>query len=545
MTLTFTYPVSSEYGRAYSPTHDLRLDDRGRQRVAEVRGDAREVTILVPVRRGRSAAIAMLPHAPGRDDGFALITLAPPELPPRVMPRDVTFVLDVSGSMRGRKMEQARAAGKQLLGTLSAGDRFRIIDFASSVGEFRASWVPATREHLRAAEEYLDALEPGGSTNISGALDAALGDARPSTDRLAMVLFVTDGEPTVGVRDPAEIADRAARLRGGARVFTFGLGSDVNVALLEQLALGGHGTATFVRPDESTERSVEIVASRLTSPVATSVRLRAEGVRLRSMHPAGPYDLFAGQDLVVLARYEGSGAARLRFEGRTVDGPVSWDAQVTFPERTRENAFVPRLWATQRVGWLAAEKRANGGSAEIDAEIRDLGERYGIPTEFTSYFVPEPGLMADLQNAARVGRTGAAPPPAAPVAPDARRERFEAARASAEQRQARTLSDVSQLQVQAMTVDAPSAAREAANRTFVLRDGVWTDGIQRSDAEVVKVRAYSAAWFALIERIPALGEAFSLGERVRMAGRGVVLEVAPDGVESLPDAALRRIVANW
>ncbi|HSJ62277.1 MAG TPA: VIT domain-containing protein [Gemmatimonadaceae bacterium] len=539
--LTLTYPRVPEYGRAYSPTHDLRLEEQGRLWLAETRGDAREVTILVPVRRGRSAAITVLPHAPGRGDGFALITLAPPALPPRATPRDVTFVLDISGSMRGAKMEQARAAGKQLLATLGPADRFRIIDFASSVGEFRSSWTPATRANIRAAEEYLDALQASGSTNISGALEAALGD-REDTDRLALVLFVTDGEPTVGERDPAAIAARATALRRRARVFTFGLGADVNVSLLEQLALGGRGTATFVRPDESTERAVDVVASRLTSPVATSLRMRGEGVRLHGVHPAGPHDLFAGQDLVVLARTTGHGPARIVFEGETADGPVRWETRVSIPERTRDNAFVPRLWATQRVGWLAAEKRANGGSAEIDAEIRDLGERYGIPTEFTSYFVPEPGVLADAQVRGVVGNSARSVPAQAPSAEAVRRERFEQARASAAQRDAQSLSALS---LQIAVADSAVSIRQATNRTFVLRDGVWTDGIERAGVRVVKVRPYSSAWFALVERLPELGEAFGLGERVRIAGRQIVLETAVDGVERLTDAELQRIVTNW
>jgi len=354
-----------------------------------------------------------------------------------------------------------------------------------------------------------------------------------------MVLFMTDGEPTVGVRDPSQIAARAARIRGEARLFTFGLGADVNVALLEQLALGGRGTATFVRPDESPERAVEIVASRLTSPVATSLRVRAEGVRLHGRHPQGSYDLFAGQDLVVLARYSGSGRARIAFEGRSVDGPVTWVADVTLPERARGNAFVPRLWATQRVGWLAAEKRANGGSPEIDAEIRELGERYGIPTEFTSYFVPEPGVVADLQRE-RAGNAVAGQAPA----PAARRERaFEAARSAAQQRQAVSLSDVDA--AAKARGNGAAMTRQAMNRTFVLDQGVWTDRIVVGGAEVVRVEPYSAAYFALIERVPALREVFSLGERVRVAGRRVVLELAPDGVERLPEPELRRIVANW
>jgi Ca-activated chloride channel family protein len=547
MRFTLLYPRTPDYGRAYSPTHVLSVVEQGREMQAEVRGNAREVTILLPVRRGNTAAITVLSHARSGDDGFALITLAPPALPPRTTPRDVTFVLDISGSMRGRKMEQARAAGKQLLATLAPEDRFRLIDFASSVGTFRNTFVQATAANVRAAEEYLDDLQASGSTNISDALEAALDDSRRGAEgRLSMVLFVTDGEPTVGERDPAAIAARAARIRGRARVFTFGLGADVNVTLVEQLALGGQGTATFVRPEESPERAVEVVASRLTNPVATGVRIRAEGVRLHGVHPSGDLDLFAGQDLVVLARYTGSGTARLRFEGMTAEGPVSWSAQATFADRSRANAFVPRLWATQRVGWLAAEKRANGGSAEVDAEIRELGERYGIPTEFTSYFVPEPGVLADLQRGVAGGTVAGrvAAPPAVATEAAVRSRRFEAARTSAEQRQAVSLSDVAAVSNQAAGQDA-AGVRQAANRTFVLIDGVWTDQVDAGGAVVVRVKPYSAAYFALIERLPMVEEAFSLGDRVWITGRRVVLELSPDGVDRLSETELRRMLASW
>src|SRR5689334_7201714 len=140
----------------------------------EVRDANGEVTLLIPIRRSTSAAISLLANAPGNDDGFALITISPPAIRPRAVPRDVTFVLDVSGSMSGQKIEQARSAGKQLLHTLSAADRFRLIDFSSDVRTFRDDFSYATRENIRAAERYLDDLDAQGSMNISGALDEAL-----------------------------------------------------------------------------------------------------------------------------------------------------------------------------------------------------------------------------------------------------------------------------------------------------------------------------------------------------------------------------------
>ncbi len=162
------------------------------------------------------------------------------------------------------------------------------------------------------------------------------------------------------------------------------------------------------------------------------------------MHPSGPIDIFAGEDLVLLTRYDGSGNATLRFDGQTTSGPVTWTSRVYFPERSRENPFVARLWATQRVGYLSAEKRKNGGSREIDDEIRDLGDRFGIPTEFSSYLVVEPGMNRDRRIAGRAGgvqlngvvTTGvaAAAPAAAPVV------QFEAAKAAAAQRSATNMS---------------------------------------------------------------------------------------------------------
>ena len=531
-----SYPRSS-YGRPYSPTHDARVRDDGETGRVELAGGAREMTLLLPLRRGTRAAIGVLSHAPGREEGFALLTLSPPAIAPRATPRDVTLVLDVSGSMSGKKIEQAREAGKQLLATLTPRDRFRLIDFASDVRTFRDGPVFATRENIDAAERYLNRLRAEGSTNISGALEEAL-SVPAENGRLPLVLFVTDGEPTVGERDPERIAQQAATERGRRRIFTFGVGADLNVALLERLALEGRGTAHFVRPNESVERAVSVVASRLTSPVATDLRVRVEGARLSRMHPAGPYDLFAGQDLVVLARYEGSGTILVRFEGESANGPVSWTTEAELPERDRDNAFVARLWATQRVGYLSAERRRNGPSSEIDDEIRTLGERYGIPTELTSYLVLEPGMVANRRSdGMRRGVAGAA----TSVAPQA--QAFEEAKAASAMRDVRSLQQANDAALEMRREGITS--RRVGTRTFVMRDSTWTDVRSAEGLRVVKVQAYSEAYFALIRELPDIGEALALGDRVLVRGAKVAIEVAPDGAERLTAADLASVVAAW
>jgi Ca-activated chloride channel family protein len=533
-----TYPRNA-FGRPYSPTHDIDVDDDRDVARLELSGGAREMTLLLPIRRGSRAAIGVLSHAPSREDGFALITLSPPALPPRQTPRDITLVLDVSGSMSGKKIQQAREAGRQLLATLDSRDRFRLIDFSSDVGTFREGFVFATRSNLEAAERYLDGLKAEGSTNISGALAEAL-SVPADRERLPLILFVTDGAPTVGERDPEKIAARVTAERGRRRIFTFGVGADLNVALLERLALEGRGTAHFVRPDESVERAVSVVASRLTSPVATDLRVRVEGARLSKLHPAGPYDLFAGQDLVILARYDGAGTVAVTFEGESANGRVSWTTETELPDRDQENEFVARLWATQRVGYLSAERRRHGPTPEIDDEIRTLGERYGIPTELTSYLVLEPGQVVAQRG--RVGDLRGAAANAPRLELEQRRS-FDEAKAASELRAARTLAQAEA--AAPMEADASTISRRVGTRIFVLRDSVWTDAVFKEGTRVVTVKPYSEAYFALVREIPDLAAAFALGERVLVRGAKVAVAVAPNGSEQLTRAEIAGIVAAW
>lgn len=542
---TLTYPTDPTYGTAYSPTHSLVTTRRGDRREVRVTGNSSEITLLVPVRSGTEPSISVLAYAPQNEDGFALVTLSPPAVAPDVTPRDVTLVLDVSGSMSGVKIEQARAAGKQVLATLNSADRFRLIDFSTDVRTFRDSFVRATRENVEAGTRYLESLEASGSTNISGALDAALQDGG-SSGRLGLVLFVTDGEPTIGERNPDAIASRVSRLRGDRRIFSFGVGADLNAALVERLAVEGRGTAQFVRPDESVERAVSIVASRLTNPVVTDLRVYADGVRLMKRLPSESADIFAGQDYVLLARYSGSGQARLRFEGQTSRGPVSWTSRVAFPLSTRENSFVARLWATQRIGYLSAEKRKNGASREVDDEIRDLGERYAIPTEFTSYLVIEPGMstpQADFRGMGlrRTRDMSASSVTNAPAAVAQSAKAFESARAASEQRAATNLSAVDELDFARSSVDA----RRIGAKVFIRHGDTWVDAAKSDTARVARIKPFSDAYFKLIGAIPELREMFALGDKVTVGTRAVTIELAEDGSPTISDSDVKTIQSSW
>jgi Ca-activated chloride channel family protein len=571
---TLTIPRGGDYGEPYSPTHTLRIRDRGDKREVRASGTAATITVLLPLRRPNEPSITVVGHAPDRENGYALIAISPPAARMRALPRDLTFVMDVSGSMRGEKLEQAKAAGRTVLRSLERGDRFRVIDFATEVNSFRNDFVAATPDNIEAARRYIDNLRAEGSTNISGALEEALDvDVTPTrsgrAERMSFVVFVTDGEPTVGERNPDAIAAMAARLRNEARVFTVGVGAEIHAGLVEQLALEGRGTAHFVSANESVERAVALLSQRLTSPVLSNVRVRAEGVRLTNLHPVLPLDLFAGQDLVLLARYQGSGEARVYVETDSPDGRMSWSRDVNFPARERDNAFVGRLWAAQRLGWLAAEKRKRGGSNELDAEIKSLGEKFGIPTEFSSYLVLEPGMTVAGVGARRDMAIPPSPGNAAPgvrsneqlgarspaqlqsvvvtgtdAAPRARKEQeFAAAKQAASQRDAKSLADVD---ASAQVVgELQKNMRQVEQRTFQLVNGVWIDARQTPTMRTVQVKPFSPLYFELVQQLSGLGPVLALGERVIVAGRAVAIEFTPTGQERLSESDIRSLVAAW
>jgi Ca-activated chloride channel family protein len=278
-----------------------------------------------------------------------------------------------------------------------------------------------------------------------------------------------------------------------------------------------------------------------------------DGVRLSRVQPSGALDVFAGQDLVLLARYDGDGDATVRIEGQSAGGRVSWSSRASFNRRTTNNAFVPRLWAAQRIGWLAAEKRRTGGGThEIDAEIRSLGERYGIPTEFSSYLVVEPGMDVASRRAdsmrARVGVAGnqvvttgagaATPPASAPVAA-ANEARFELSRQAATQRDAKSLATLDALSAEA------TGARQVGTRQFAQQGKVWIDQRYVPTQRTVQVKAFSPLYFELVGQLAGLKESLTLGDEVLVSGRNVAIQVGTSGLERMTAQQLAELVKAW
>jgi Ca-activated chloride channel homolog len=544
-------PDESSYGTPYSPTHQLNTSRvNGRLEVSvDTRGGG-DIELLLPLRRGL-VGTSVLTHAPGGEDGYVMLLLAPPQREEGpVVPRDLSLVVDVSGSMSGQKLDQAKAALRQALGTLRSEDRFRLIAFSSGVRNFREGFTPATQTNLADAREFVDALAADGGTNISGALDAVLGSA-VSDERLQLVIFLTDGVPSVGEQNPDRIASQAAGRIGRARVFTVGVGHDVNTYLLDRLAREGHGAAEYVAPEANVEVAVGNLVSKLRRPALVNLRVVESPVEFRTLTPATLPDLFYGEELVVFGRYHGTGRGQVIIEGERNGRRERFNAEASFPEVSSSNEFIPRLWASRRIGDLTRQIRLEGANDDLIREVRDLGLRYGILTEYTSYLVQEPNLAMrdDRRMLDQVGSAAnrAMMAPAAAPAAQTGKVAFDRARESGRMSQAASLSEADAVAEEKFEALGGSATelRRSGGRVFRQKDGVWTDIAHADTLRVTTVAPFSPAYFAVMRALPELASSLQVDGPVLVAGKRASLKVADGGVERMNDAELRDFVRRF
>jgi Ca-activated chloride channel family protein len=529
--LQFTVTVDSarQFREPFSPTHEVTVTRAdGRLTVRPTQSLEGDFALFLPFAE-RAVGLTLVTHRPDGEDGYFMLMLSPDDVRGGGAPRDLTVVVDVSGSMSGDKLEQARAALRQLLGSLRPADRFRLIRFSSAVSSYRPEWTTAIAGSLDDARRWVDDLQADGGTNIAGALAQAF--AQPSPEgRLPLVVFLTDGLPSVGEQNPERIAAQAERERGRARVFAFGIGYDVNTYLLDRLSAAGRGATEYVEPDESVESAVGALVAKIQHPVLTDLALEAS-VRVSEVYPERLPDLFAGEELVVFGRYAGSReSGAVTVAGRRNDRAERYATDARFPASEAGNDFVPRLWAARKIGVLQQAIRLNGPNAELIEELRKTALRYGLLSEYTSYLVQEPEVVASGRD--RVFRDLA---PAAAEASGA--GAVQQAKSDAARREVRSAADLAEVDERMLARGHMGQAQHVAGRLFVERNGVWTDLRHSDSLRVITVEPFSAAYFEVLRALPELKPVVLRFERVLVAGRVVSIRFAPGGVTAASDVA--------
>jgi Ca-activated chloride channel homolog len=355
-------------------------------------------------KKGVSATLFTYPEGAG---GYFLLLAGVPtkteEMRRKSLRREVTIVLDRSGSMRGQKSAQAREAALRIVAGLDAGERFNVITYSHFVDSFRDAPVAKSRRSLAELELYLTKQKAFGGTNISAALNAAL-SPKPARSFLPIVLFLTDGVPTLGETDEAALTGLINKQnKWGHRIFTFGVGLDVNTPLLQNMSAQSRAQATFVLPRENIEVKVSKVFGQLEGPVLAAPELNFFDVdganadhRVRAMRPARLPDLFDGDQFIAIGRYRGTKPLIFRVMGNFCGQKETFQFKFKMNSREDQFSFVPRLWASRQIGFLIESIRRLGVQTsgpqsksvhlkELIDEVVFLSTKYGILTEYTAF----------------------------------------------------------------------------------------------------------------------------------------------------------------
>ena len=379
----------------YSPSHEVGVSRKGDHEAVigfeeERYALDRDFVLYYGVSR-KSFGLNLLTHADEGEDGYYMMLLSPRVVADEgsVLPKDVTLVLDTSGSMAGEKIEQAREALQYCVKRLNPADRFNIVCFSTDVESFSDDLVEVSDKSRKQALEFVEKIEARGGTAIDGALKRAL-QLDYNEKRPGIVLFLTDGKPTIGESDTDIIIDNIARKNTGAvRFFVFGVGEKVNTHLLDRISGEHGGLSRYVKPDEDIEVKVSSLIDKLSHPVLSKLSLEVDKIKTRKVHPRALPDLFSGDQLIVFGRYENKGHVAIRLFGEAMGKKREFVYEGDFPAVNSDNTFIPRLWATRRVGHLLDEIRLNGEEAELKEEVILLSKEFGIMTPYTSYLVLE------------------------------------------------------------------------------------------------------------------------------------------------------------
>ena len=468
----------------YSPTHKIDVKRKGETAANvsfETKSNDTDFQLFYGLSNNDFGMSLVTYREPGKD-GYFLLMLSPKDdiSEKELVNKDIVFVLDTSGSMADEgKMDKARKALLFGVRTLRDGDRFNIINFAGEEHLMERGLITADAAGKKRGEEFVEKLQPTGGTNINDSLLASLKQFEKG-DRPKMLVFMTDGLPTVGeTKVESIIANLKSAKNLDIRIFPFGFGYDVNTTLLDRIGSENSGISDYVQPKEDLEIKVSNFFSRVSSPVLADLELDFGPVSAEYMYPRKLTDLFRGMQMTIIGRYKNTNDLKditLRLTGKAGKESRRFNyTNLDFPIRADENNFLPRLWASRRVGWLLEQIRANGETKETRDEVVELGTRYGLVTPYTSYLATD-GSMAnvrqdDAPRARSVMSAGAAKAKG--------KERCRAVGLSAQQ-------NAMQSNAMAVAVEGKDEREQivlrntvnnqfVANKNFINQNGVWTD----------------------------------------------------------------------
>lgn len=536
----------------YSPSHAMDIAKRDDHHVTatfEATKVADKKDICLYYSTGKDpVGLSLLTFRDKNEDGYFAL-LASPQVEvdkSRIIPKDIVFVFDRSGSMKGDKIRQAKDALRYCIDNLGKADRFNILDFGTDVTKYADGLCEIDDTSLNRARRYIDGIQATGATNIDEAMTVACDMLKEDAERVRMIFFASDGLPTQGERDLNRLLSKITGAnKAGIRLFVFGVGTDVNTVFLDKLAADNNGAKDYVLPEEDIKSKVSSLYARTAAPMLIDVSIGFGDVNIRDLYPRKVQDIFRGDQLVLFGRYKGSGPVVVTLKGKSGKEERVFRLEANLPDDDRAASYIPRLWAARKINFLTDQYRLGGTpDKEVIDEVVALAKKYGIVTPYTSFLIlddngpnPDPAApaemlkkMGDLRDRAE-GSGGAGKPGENRRAVEESKELEKGV--TAQSADALDESARGMFQGRVHGGRGVTAMRQIDDKTFYLRDGVWMDAtyVKKDDEKPVDVDFGSDAYFKLVDEKPVLAKAFALGDAVLVVHEGTIYRVMPAKVE--------------
>lgn len=501
---------------------------------------------LYYLRNSTTVGLSMQNYKSAKDDGYFLLSASPSiEIDKsEIENKDITFILDVSGSMSREKLKQAKKALLYCVNNLNQGDHFNIIRFSTEAYSLFKTLEQAEKQSISAAKKFIEDLQAIGGTNIEEAFTLAFKNYRESS-RPHFVVFLTDGKPTIGELNDDKLVRKISNSdKSKSRIFTFGIGDEINTHLLDKLTEETKAWRTYVSNDEDIEIKVSNFYDKIQSPVLSDLKINFEqNIEAYQIYPKVLPDLFKGSNLLVFGRYKGTGSVTVKLTGKIKGQLKTFSINANLNHDDNKYNFIPQLWASRRIGHLLDLIRLNGESKELVDEIVLLAREHGIITPYTSYLIMEDeeirrrsgGLTLDFQTLH----------PSSELKKESERDYFrmkdksgrgsvivseEFQKLNSASNYKQTLQGNERLAYKDSKGNLQNLTQQVRNvmgRAVYQQDKFWLDSElqNQTNAQKVKIQFNSEDYFSLLKNEPETAQFLALGQNVRFYHKNVFYEV--------------------
>lgn len=379
----------------YCPTHEVEIIRKG-AKAATIGFEGKNIQSVSDFKLYYNTdeskiGASLLSYNNESEDGYFFLNISPGFAEKQtIVNKDITFVLDCSGSMAGEKMDQAKKALQFCIENLNKDDRFNIVRFSTESNGLFDDPQQANKNYIDEARKFIESLKPIGGTNIDEALAMAM-KYKKDPNRPYFVVFLTDGKPTIGETNVDALLKKVEGSNPeNTRIFTFGIGTEINTYLLDKLTEMTQAYRTYVTPDEDIEIKVSDFYTKIASPILTDLKIEFDkNISVEQIYPKQLQDLFKGSTLTLFGRYKGNGKAKVFVSGKVNEKTEKYTYELHFDKNNTKNEFIPALWGSRAVGYLLDQIRLNGETKELKDEVIRLAKKHGIITPYTSYLILE------------------------------------------------------------------------------------------------------------------------------------------------------------